>query len=199
MGTVGISSVSEALNSSKMFSSSLSLVAFVVLLQVVPNYSTIATLALTTTAGSIITLTGAQVAGIAGLALLTKAAGLAAGVLVGRALSSSSSSRSRSRGRREVGENTVDQTLEMLSELEPEECYKRVLCAVETGGYKNDEFKSILVLLRNQYVRDSFYTQTSSSSKFLEAARYGKVTGEIAKCEYRYQCSLDLQTIQSIF
>merc|ERR1712243_45912 len=196
MGTVGISSVSEALNSSKMFSSSLSLVAFVVLLQVVPNYSTIATLALTTTAGSIITLTGAQVAGIAGLALLTKAAGLAAGVLVGRALSSSSSSRSRSRGRREVGENTVDQTLEMLSELEPEECYKRVLCAVETGGYKHDEFESIIVLLRNQYERESV---TQASSKFLEAARYGKITGDIAKCENRYQCSLDLQTIQSVF
>merc|ERR1712130_464203 len=179
MGTVGISSPSETLNSSKMFSSSLSLVAFVVLLQVVPNYSTIATLALTTTAGSIITLTGAQVAGIAGLALLTKAAGLAAGVLVERALSTSSSSRSRSRGRREVGENmlVVDQTLEMLSEVEPEECYKRVLCAVETGGYKHDEFESILVLLRNQYERESL---TRASSKFLEAARYGKITGEIA-------------------
>merc|ERR1711945_15900 len=198
MGTVGISSLSETLNSSKMFSSSLSLVAFVVLLQVVPNYSTIATLALTTTAGSIITLTGAQVAGIAGLALLTKAAGLAAGVLVGRSLSTSSSSRSRSRGRREVGENmlVVDQTLEMLSEVEPEECYKRVLCAVETGGYKHDEFESILVLLRNQYERESL---TRASSKFLEAARYGKITGEIAKCENRYQCSLDLQTIQSVF
>merc|ERR1711945_15134 len=197
MGTVGISSLSETLNSSKMFSSSLSLVAFVVLLQVVPNYSTIATLALTTTAGSIITLTGAQVAGIAGLALLTKAAGLAAGGLVGRVLSSSSSSRSRSRGRREVGENTVvDQTLEMLSELEPEECYKRVLCAVETGGYKHNEFESIIVLLRNQYERESL---TRASSKFLEAARYGKITGEIAKCENRYQCSLDLQTIQSVF
>merc|ERR1712064_80696 len=172
MGTVGISSLSETLNSSKMFSSSLSLVAFVVLLQVVPNYSTIATLSLTTTAGSIITLTGAQVAGIAGLALLTKAAGLAAGVLVGRSLSTSSSSRSRSRGRREVGENmlVVDQTLEMLSEVEPEECYKRVLCAVENGGYKHDEFESILVLLRNQYERESL---TRASSKFLEAARYG--------------------------
>ena len=63
--------------------------------------------------------------------------------------------------------------------------------------YENDDFKSITVFLRDQYLRDSI--NKNASSKFLEAARYGKVTGEIAKCEFRYQCSLDLKTIQSLF
>ena len=118
-----------------MLSSSLSLLAFAVLLQVVPNYSTIATLTATTAAGAtLFSLTGVQLAGIAGLGLLTKAAALAAGALVARAQSSGRNGRYR--GRREAVdlENKVERTLEMLSELEPEECFKRVLCAVETGG-----------------------------------------------------------------
>ena len=118
--------------------SGLFLMTLCIIVQVVPNTATFETLAITA-GGVVTTFTAAQVAGILGVGLLTKASGLATGVLLGRLIARSQ----RSRGRRAVLEleyldnnniTNIDNTLELMLNLEPEDCYKRVLCAVGTGG-----------------------------------------------------------------
>ena len=37
------------------------------------------------------------------------------------------------------------------------------------------------------------------ASKFLAAAQYGYLAKDVAKCEHRYQCSMDLEIIQTVF
>ena len=37
------------------------------------------------------------------------------------------------------------------------------------------------------------------AGKFVSAAQYGGQHGDVAKCEQRYQCSLDLETIKLYF
>ena len=86
----------------------------------------------------------------------------------------------------------IDSTLEMLVEMEPEHCYKRILCAASTGHYSYSNVDSILKVLKNHDLRDSNY------AKFSEAVRFGEATEDVAKCENRYQCSLDLEIIANI-
>ena len=86
----------------------------------------------------------------------------------------------------------IDSTLEMLVEMEPEHCYKRVLCAASTGEFSQEKMKGILSVLKTHDLRDSNY------DKFSEAVRFGEATEDVAKCENRYQCSLDLEIIANI-
>merc|ERR1712038_877166 len=37
------------------------------------------------------------------------------------------------------------------------------------------------------------------AAKFLAAAQYGQLARDVAKCEHRYQCALDLEIIQTVF
>ena len=37
------------------------------------------------------------------------------------------------------------------------------------------------------------------ADKFLTAAQYGQVQKDVAKCQHRYPCSMDLEIIQSVF
>ena len=37
------------------------------------------------------------------------------------------------------------------------------------------------------------------AAKFLAAAQYGYLTKDVAKCEHRYQCSMDLEIIKTVF
>ena len=37
------------------------------------------------------------------------------------------------------------------------------------------------------------------AGKFVSAAQYGQQHGDVAKCEHRYQCSMDLEIIKSFF
>merc|ERR1711981_745842 len=78
-------------------------------------------------AAGTIALTAPQVTA---LAILTKLGGIAGGLLLSRALSNRGSS-GRRYGKRSVeGEEVeLDVTLNMLVEMEPEHCYKRIICA----------------------------------------------------------------------
>merc|ERR1712025_1487268 len=40
---------------------------------------------------------------------------------------------------------------------------------------------------------------SKQAQKFVEAARYGQVRKNVAKCEHRYQCSLPMEIIQEVF
>ena len=74
-------------------------------------------------------LTVGQIGALAGVGLLGKAAGL----LIGGALARGSQ-RGYRRGRRAAGaRDEVDLTLDMLADMEPEQCYRRIICAINTG------------------------------------------------------------------
>merc|ERR1712066_61858 len=139
-------------------------VAFLVLLQVQQDEATFP-ITIGAAAAPILALTAPQVAAIAGLVALAKikVAGVAGGVLLARHLNSARSSGRRSRGKRSVEEDQLelDVTLKLLTDMEPEHCYKRIICA----------------------------------AKFLAAAQYGQLARDVAKCEHRYQCALDLEII----
>ena len=40
---------------------------------------------------------------------------------------------------------------------------------------------------------------SKAALKFVEAARYGEIRKNVAKCEHRYQCSLPMEIIQELF
>merc|ERR1711981_1116497 len=148
-------------------------------------------------AATAIALTAPQVTGIAALAILTKLGGIAGGLLLSRALSNRGSS-SRGHGRRygkrsvEGEEVELDVTLNMLVEMEPEHCYKRIICAANTGKYYNQKLDGVMSLI-NEKATDL------RASKFLAAAQYGFIAKDVAKCQHRYQCSMDLEFIQTVF
>merc|ERR1711981_187525 len=114
-----------------------------------------------------IPITAPQVTGIAALAILTKLGGIAGGLLLSRALSNRGSS-GRRYGKRSVeGEEVeLDVTLNMLVEMEPEHCYKRIICAANTGKYYNQKLDGVMSLI-NEKATDL------RASKFLAAAQYG--------------------------
>ena len=97
-----------------------------------------ATIALTIGAGAgALALTAGQVTALAGLGVLAKLSGVVGGILLSRGGSRRQSRYGgrRYRGRRsaEVEELEISATLSMLTEMEPEQCFKRIICAAQTG------------------------------------------------------------------
>merc|ERR1711981_337334 len=167
--------------------------ALILLLQVHQDMATIPITIGAVGAAGTIALTAPQVTGIAALAILTKLGGIAGGLLLSRALSNRGSS-GRRYGKRSVeGEEVeLDVTLNMLVEMEPEHCYKRIICAANTGKYYNQKLDGVMSLI-NEKATDL------RASKFLAAAQYGFIAKDVAKCQHRYQCSMDLEFIQTVF
>ena len=94
-------------------------VFLLVLLQIPADKATFA-LSLTSAAGAtLLSLTAAQVSTIAALGALAKLGGLEAGLALSR------------RGKRQANQEEI--TLEMLINIEPDDCYKRVICAASSG------------------------------------------------------------------
>merc|ERR1712128_32891 len=110
----------------------------------------------------ILSLPAAQVSTIAALGVLAKLGGLGAGLLLSR------------RGKRQAGQEEI--TLEMLTNIEPDDCYKRVICAASTGKVDNEKMRSILKLFSLSedltILRAPILNQ---GLKFVEAARYGDI------------------------
>merc|ERR1711879_17028 len=82
--------------------------------------------------------------------------------------------------------------LALMAEMEPEHCYKRIICAASTGQYYNQKLEYALRLVTEKEAE-------LLAGKFVAAAQYGAKQGEVAKCEQRYDCSLDLDTIKLYF
>merc|ERR1711970_817306 len=172
----------------KMRSSSLclALVPALVVLFNLPTTSSTFALTLTSAAGAtILSLTAAQVSTIAALGVLAKLGGLGAGLAL-----------SRRRGKRQVDQEEI--TLEMLTNIEPEDCYKRVICSASTGKVDNEKMRNVLKVFSEDLtiIRAPISKQ---ALKFVEAARYGQTRKNVAKCEHRYQCSLPMEIIQQVF
>eukprot|EP00090_Calanus_glacialis_P041357 TRINITY_DN728_c0_g1_i4.p1 TRINITY_DN728_c0_g1~~TRINITY_DN728_c0_g1_i4.p1 ORF type:complete len:171 (-),score=47.67 TRINITY_DN728_c0_g1_i4:48-560(-) len=142
-------------------------------------------LTLTSAAGAtLLSLTAAQVSTIAALGVLAKLGGLGAGLALSR------------RGRRQADQEEI--TLEMLTNIEPEDCYKRVICGASTGKVDNQKMRSVLKLF-SEDISIMRAPISKQALKFVEAARYGEIRKNVAKCEHRYQCSLPMDIIQQLF
>ena len=112
--------------------------ALVLLLQVHQDEATVA-LTIGAGAGALV-LTAGQTTVLASLGVLAKLSGVLSGVILARAASGGSSQsggarHSSYRGRRsaEVEQLEIDVTLNLLTEMEPEQCFKRIICAAQTG------------------------------------------------------------------
>ena len=98
----------------------LPLLSLLLILLLVPGDEATFALSITSAAGAtLLSLTAAQVSTIAALGVLAKLGGLGEGLALSR------------RGRRQADKEEI--TLEMLTNIEPDDCYKRVICAATTG------------------------------------------------------------------
>merc|ERR1711892_354897 len=171
----------------KMRPSSICLTLLPVLLVVLHLPADDATFAisLTSAAGvSLLSLTAAQGSSIAALGLLAKLGALGAGLVFSR------------RGKRQADQEEI--TLEMLTNIEPEDCYKRVICAASTGKVDNQKMRNIVKFFSEPQT-NMRAPMSKAALKFVEAARYGEIRKNVAKCEHRYQCSLPMEIIQELF
>merc|ERR1711936_1403160 len=122
-----------------------------------------------------IAFTAPQVTALAGLAVLTKLSGVVGGVLLSRALSSRGGRRSHRRyGKRsaQAEDLELDVALNMLSEVEPEHCYKRIICAAGTGKYYNQKLEGIMSLVTEKGAE-------LRAGKFVSAAQYDQQHGDV--------------------
>merc|ERR1712109_299440 len=141
-----------------------------------------------------LSLTAAQVTTLAALGVLAKVGGIGAGLLLAR--NRSRGARNRSRGKMQSDQEKI--TLEMLTNIEPDDCYKRVICSASTGKVNNEKMMGVLKLMSEDLtvMRAPISKQ---ALKFVEAARYGELRKNVAKCEHRYKCSLPMEIIQQVF
>merc|ERR1740128_918950 len=128
-----------------------------------------ATIAIAVASGTttLLSLTAAEVTGLAALKLL----GVSAGVLLSR------------RGKREEATNQISDTslLALTSTLEPEECYQLLFCTLATNKVKIDsDVENIHKLV------------TSKPGKYRTAHKFGQ-SGAV--CSLRYKCSVKVEDI----
>merc|ERR1711892_320893 len=128
-----------------------------------------ATIAIAVASGTttLLSLTAAQVTGLAALKLL----GVTAGAVLAR------------RGKREEPSNQIDDSsiLAMTSTLEPEQCYQLSFCTLATNNLNIDSD-----------VKNIYKVVTSMPSKYRTARKFG-LSG--AKCSLRYKCSVKAEDI----
>jgi hypothetical protein len=122
---------------------------------------------------------------VGGLAIKAAALGLVAGGALG-----SRRGRFRGRGRREAIDG--DESFDVIAEIEPEQCYQRLICDLATGQMPKSDNDIILELFKDGPV--------SSGPKvtFEKAARLGKVVKDIKMCEVQYSCPLTGEQINKL-
>merc|ERR1712066_317567 len=128
-----------------------------------------ATVAIAVASGTttLLSLTAAQVTGLAALKLL----GVTAGALLAR------------RGKREEPSNQIEDlsVISLTSSLEPEDCYQLLFCTLATNKAKID-----------QDVENIHKVVTSKPGKYRDAHKFGLSGGN---CSVRYQCAVKARDI----
>lgn len=115
-----------------------------------------------------------------GLAILGTAALLAA-LAAGR----SGRSGRRGHGKRSIEEQrNLDLELAVLSQIEPEQCFRRLVCDLATGRMPPSQNDLIASLFEDAEGIDV----TSALFEYTIASKLGKVTKDIVSCELRYRC-----------
>ena len=117
---------------------------------------------------------------VAGGILLLKAVALG-----GAALAAGSFRGSRRRGRRAAeGENQLELEFAAIARIEPDQCFRRLICDLATGKMPESDNDVILNLFENGKNVDI----SSPVFEFSLAAEVGKHVQDVEKCELRYSC-----------
>ena len=114
-----------------------------------------------------------------GVAILGTAALLAA-LAAGR-----SGGGRRRHGKRSIEEkHNLDLELAVLSQIEPEQCFRRLVCDLATGRMPPSQNDLIASLFDDVEGIDV----TSALFEYTVATKLGRVTKDITSCELRYRC-----------
>eukprot|EP00096_Caligus_rogercresseyi_P012681 TRINITY_DN5398_c0_g1_i1.p1 TRINITY_DN5398_c0_g1~~TRINITY_DN5398_c0_g1_i1.p1 ORF type:complete len:199 (+),score=24.32 TRINITY_DN5398_c0_g1_i1:19-615(+) len=160
--------------------------------------------AATATAGAAgtATLVGATVGGAAAAPALIGLAGAAvgAGLLGALALSAVGRSRGRGRGRgrrfrgrREAALDAETYYIRRIQELEPEECMKKMVCILAAT---NQSSNPILNAFDSNLEEFSFEKDAVMDGfEYRVAAKVGFLLKDQRKCDLKYKCSVDTQTL----
>ena len=107
-------------------------------------------------------------------------------LVFGAALAAAGGKRKRS-----VDDNAEDATFEVLNKLEPDQCYKRLICDLAAGSIPD---KDNIVALFD----DEVWFQ-SPKFEYANAAKIGKIVKQSKVCEVRYSCPLSTKEIEKLF
>ena len=135
----------------------------------------------TVTAGTAVTISAASATSLAllgGVAVLK-------GLVLGAALAG------RRHGKRSAEESSEDAAFAILTNSEPAQCYRRLVCDMAAGAIP-DEGK--ILSLFNKDV-----SPVSPKFDYVSAAKVGKLVKNAALCEVRYTCPLSTQEIAKLF
>merc|ERR1712008_445546 len=158
-------------------------------LATLPLILTTATAAGVTTATTTL-LAAPAVTGLLGAAVLVKGIGL--GLLLREA---GKKKRDVSGGPKSLG---LESSFAIISQLEPAQCIRRLICDVASGVLPADESDEVILA---PFVGTSLADADVASHSFdyLVAVENGKNFGSVEKCELRYSCPLSAGQLRQIF
>ena len=93
--------------------------------------------------------------------------------------------------KRSIDDNADDATFDVLNKLEPDQCYKRLICDLAAGAI--DDKDNIVALFD-----DEVWFQ-SPKYEYANAAKIGKIVKQSHVCEIRYSCPLSTQELEKLF
>merc|ERR1711894_115115 len=151
----------------------------------------------TSTVAGVSTVTGSTT-----LLSASAATGLFAVVGIAKAIGIGLLLREAARSKRSIesGPTTLGQesSFSIISQLEPAQCYRRLVCDVASGKMPADESDNVILApFEGASVKDADIT--SQSFDFLVAAEAGRQLQSVEKCELRYTCPLSSTQLREIF
>ena len=133
-------------------------------------------LATTATAGAV-TLSSASVASLGLLGGVVLLKGLLLGAVAARSKRSA--------------ESDQDAAFAVLTNSEPAQCYRRLICDMAAGAIPDQD--KILSLFNSEV------SPVSPKFEYVTAAKVGKIVKNSGLCEVRYTCPLNTQEIAKLF
>ena len=137
-----------------------------------------ATFVIATVSAGAVTLSSAGVVSLGLLGGVVLLKGLLLGTLIAR------------RGKRSA-ESDQDAAFAVLTNSEPDQCYRRLICDMAAGAIP-DQGK-ILSLFNGEV------SPVSPKFEYVTAAKVGKIVKNSGLCEVRYTCPLNTQEIAKLF
>ena len=130
------------------------------------------------TTGTVVTLSSASVASLGLLGGVVLLKGLLLGAIAAR------------RGKRSA-ESDQDAAFAVLTNSEPAQCYRRLICDMAAGAIPDQD--KILSLFNSEV------SPISPKFEYVTAAKVGKIVKNSGLCEVRYSCPLNTQEIAKLF
>ena len=138
----------------------------------------------TAAAGSTVTFGTATTLSLGGtMGVLALGAGIILkGLVIGAALR---------RGKRSADASNEDAAFAVLTQSEPAQCYRRLICDMAAGAVPDQD--KILSLFNSEV------SVASPKFEYATAAKVGKIVKKAGLCELRYSCPLSSQEIAKLF